>query len=52
MVGVAMTKSFYVATIRVEMDKSLVERLLRRMKVKSLGDYLNHKLLQDIEQLL
>jgi len=47
-----MTKSCYKATLMVEMDKSLVERLLRRMKVKSLGDYLNHKLLQDMEQLL
>jgi len=52
MVWVAMTRFCYTATIKVEMDKALVERLLRRMKVRSLGEYLNQQLLQDMERLL
>lgn len=47
-----MKHSYYANPIRVEMDKHLVDRILRRMKVASLAQYLNIKLRQDLEQLL
>lgn len=46
------SKYFFVNGIRVEMDRSVVEKIFRRLKVKSLGEYVNSKLQQDLEQML
>ena len=45
-------KYFFASVIRVEMDRSLVDKILRRVKVKSLAEYVNSKLQQDLEQML
>ena len=45
-------KYFFASGIRVEMERSLVEKILRRVKVKSLAEYVNSKLQQDLEEML
>jgi len=42
----------YSVTLKLEIDKILVERILRRINAKNLSEYLNSKLLQDLEGLL
>lgn len=46
------SKYFFASGIKVEMERSIVEKILRRMKVKSLAEYVNIKLQQDLGQML
>ena len=47
-----MSNFFSSPPLRIEMDRYLVEKILRRLKVKTMSEYLRLKLQQDLEKLL
>jgi len=47
-----MSNSFSSPPLRIEMDRHLVEKILRRLKVKTMSEYLKLKLQEDLEKLL
>ena len=52
MEGNGMKSNFYASAMRIDLPRPVVDKILRSNKAKSLTEYLNHKLQEDLEKRL